>query len=177
VRLSWDCGHYGQELASMRVVDAVRASMSIPFFFRPVTFTTPAGKVTWVDGGMLSNFPITVFDRSDGKVGRWPTWGIKLSARPAAVQVDQPAGSDVELAISCLRTLLAGWDRYHLDDERVTERTMFVDTGTVSSTDFAITPAMQQQLFVAGQAAASVFLQTGDKTIDLLPVQGAPVRA
>lgn len=177
VRLPWDCGHYGQELASMRVVDAVRASMSIPFFFRPVTFTTPAGKVTWVDGGMLSNFPITVFDRSDGKVGRWPTWGIKLSARPAAVQVDQLASSDVELAISCLRTLLAGWDRYHLDDERVTERTMFVDTGTVSSTDFAITPAMQQQLFVAGQAAASAFLQTGDKTIDLLPVQGAPVRA
>jgi len=93
------------------------------------------------------------------------------------VQVDQPSGSDVELAISCLRTLLAGWDRYHLDDERVTERTMFVDTGTVSSTDFAITPAMQQQLFVAGQAAASAFLQTGDKTRDLLPVQGAPVRA
>ncbi len=177
VRLPWDCGHYGQELASMRVVDAVRASMSIPFFFRPVTFTTPAGKVTWVDGGMLSNFPITVFDRSDGQVGRWPTWGIKLSARPAAVQVDQPSGSDVELAISCLRTLLAGWDRYHLDDERVTERTMFVDTGTVSSTDFAITPAMQQQLFVAGQAAASAFLQTGDNTIELLPVQGAPVRA
>lgn len=54
---------------------------------------------------------------------------------------------------------------------------MFVDTGTVSSTDFAITPAMQQQLFVVGQAAASAFLQTGDKTIDLLPVQGAPVRA
>ena len=35
-----------------------------------------------VDGGMLSNFPIEVFDRTDGKPPRWPTFGIKLSAKP-----------------------------------------------------------------------------------------------
>ena len=37
-----------------------------------------------VDGGMLSNFPIEVFDRTDGKAPRWPTFGIKLSAKPTA---------------------------------------------------------------------------------------------
>jgi NTE family protein len=158
VRLPWDYPHYGRNPAAMRVVDAVRASMSIPFFFRPVSFSTPTGKVTWVDGGMLSNFPITVFDRTDDAPQRWPTWGIKLSARPAALQVDRPAGTDYELALSCLRTLLAGWDRYHLDDENVTARTVFVDSGSMSATDFGITKAEQSQLFESGRSAATSFL-------------------
>jgi NTE family protein len=158
VRLPWDYPYYGKHPAEMRVVDAVRASMSIPFFFRPVSFPTPNGKVTWVDGGMLSNFPITVFDRTDGKPQRWPTWGVKLSARPAAVQVDQPAGNDFQLAKSCLQTLLTGWDRYHLDDEDVTARTVFVDCASTSSTNFAITAAEQQQLFESGRSAATSFL-------------------
>lgn len=158
VRLPWDYPHYGQDPTLMRVVDAVRASMSIPFFFRPVTFSTPTGKVTWVDGGMLSNFPITVFDRTDGEPDRWPTWGVKLSAKPDAVQVDRPAGNDFELARSCLQTLLSGWDRYHLDDEKVTERTVFVDTGSMSATNFGITEAEQSQLFESGRSAATTFL-------------------
>jgi NTE family protein len=159
VRLPWDYHYYGQDPDAVRVVDAVRASMSIPFFFRPVTVHTPTGKTTWVDGGMLSNFPITVFDRTDGKPSRWPTWGVKLSARPASAQVDQPAHNNFALAISCLRTLLSGWDRYHLDDEGVTARTMFVDTDKISSIDFDITRDQQQLLFGNGRKAAASFLE------------------
>ena len=171
VRLPWDYGRYGQDPAAVRVVDAVRASMSIPFFFRPVSFKTPTGKVTWVDGGMLSNFPITVFDRTDGKPGRWPTWGVKLSARPTAIQVDRPADNDFELAASCLQTLMAGWDRYHLDDQKVTSRTIFVDTGSVSAINFAITNAEQAQLYASGQTAAAGYLQAQEsaRSISLLP--------
>lgn len=159
VRLPWDYHHYGQDPDAALVVDAVRASMSIPFFFRPVTMRTPTGKSTWVDGGMLSNFPITVFDRTDGKPSRWPTWGIKLSARPASVQVDHPADNTFEVAISCLRTLVSGWDRYHLDDEGVTARTIFVDTAKISAIDFGITPDQQHLLFRNGRKAATAFLQ------------------
>jgi len=159
VRLPWDCDYYGQDPAGMRVVDAVRASMSIPFFFRPVSVSTPTGKVTWVDGGMLSNFPITVFDRTDGGKPRWPTWGVKLSAKPAAVQVDRPADNDLELALSCLQTLMSGWDRYHLDSLNVTQRTVFVDTGSISATNFAITKQEQKQLFDSGRSAGEYFLK------------------
>ena len=90
VRLPWDYGNYGLDPDRERIVDAVRASMSIPFFFEPVRVKAPAstyggvtysaGSVTWVDGGLLSNFPVEVFDRSDGQPQRWPTIGIKLSA-------------------------------------------------------------------------------------------------
>jgi NTE family protein len=158
VRLPWDYQYYGQDPDAALVVDAVRASMSIPFFFRPVTVHTPNGKTTWVDGGMLSNFPITVFDRTDGKRSRWPTWGVKLSARPASVQVDHPADNNFALAIACLRTLMSGWDRYHLDDEGVTARTVFVDTDKISAIDFGISADQQQLLFSNGRKAATSFL-------------------
>jgi NTE family protein len=78
----------------------VRTSMSIPLFFEPVTIgsipnsgTRPDPNwqkhcgyhgevpptVSFVDGGMLSNFPINVFHRSDGGVPRKPTFGARLS--------------------------------------------------------------------------------------------------
>ncbi len=80
--------------------EVVRTSMSIPLFFEPVTWQNipNAGKardkswiehcryygpvppeITFVDGGMLSNFPINVFHRSDGGVPRMPTFGVRLS--------------------------------------------------------------------------------------------------
>ncbi len=45
---------------SMRVVDAVRISMSLPLFFASVK--NPRGDV-YVDGGLLYNYPIKLFDR------------------------------------------------------------------------------------------------------------------
>jgi NTE family protein len=44
----------------MRVVDAVRRSMSIPLFFRAIT--DDRGDV-FVDGGVLNNYPVKLFDR------------------------------------------------------------------------------------------------------------------
>ncbi len=45
VRLPWDYDFYGQNRDEQDVVEAVRASMSIPFFFEPVTFTAlPGGR-------------------------------------------------------------------------------------------------------------------------------------
>jgi NTE family protein len=77
----------------------VRASMSIPLFFEPyVVGTLPdgpdakerwqekvryrgdiPGTVRFVDGGILSNFPINVFHRPN-TVPRMPTFGVRLSA-------------------------------------------------------------------------------------------------
>jgi NTE family protein len=78
----------------------VRASMAIPFFFEPVTFENIPNSgqtrdekwtehckyfgpvpptVRFVDGGLLSNFPINVFHRTDGGVPRKPTFGARLS--------------------------------------------------------------------------------------------------
>ena len=82
-----------------------------------------------------------------------------MSAKPDALQVDRPAGNDLQLALSCLQTLMSGWDRYHLDSLNVAPRTVFVDTGSISATNFGITKAEQSQLFDSGRSAAEYFLK------------------
>ena len=77
--LPQDAKHLGVEPDDMRVADAVRMSMSIPIFFEPVAVKGGEdGPHTIVDGGMLSNFPVWLFDAPEGKKPRWPTFGLML---------------------------------------------------------------------------------------------------
>ncbi len=90
---------YWKEPSDINPALFVRASMSIPFFFEPmkVKRIPQAGEensdlwwqkarysgivpseVSFVDGGMLSNFPINVFHVPD-KVPHKPTFGARLS--------------------------------------------------------------------------------------------------
>jgi NTE family protein len=164
VRLPWDYSQYGTTADDQLVVDAVRASMSIPFYFRPVQLATPHGEVTWVDGGLLSNFPITVFDRTDKVEARWPTWGIKLSGAPVLGD-DKPVRTAVGMAIRSLETLTADWNRYRLDEEGVNQRTIYVNTDGISATNFSLSADTQNTLFSSGQAAAVKFLQQYNGTV------------
>ena len=158
---------HSAEQARRPPVDAARASMSIPVFFDPVRFEAkaasvggvglPAGPVTWVDGGLLSNFPVEVFDRADGAPERWPTIGIKLSARVTAMPPGQPVHNVFQELWACLGALLANADRYYVDPSKAS-RTIFVDSGAVKATDFNLTPEMQATLFENGQTAARVYL-------------------
>ncbi|MGD0743428.1 MAG: patatin-like phospholipase family protein [Acidimicrobiales bacterium] len=159
LRLPWDYQSDGIDANTQAVADAVRASMSIPFFYRPVTLEIPhAQPSTLVDGGMLSNFPVAVFDRTDGQPPRWPTIGIKLSARQKPDQVEHVVEGDVRFAMAMLGTMQSWNDQMHLDDPRVVARTIFVDTLGVNATDFEISRATQQKLYRNGRTAAEQLL-------------------
>lgn len=165
-RLPWDYRHYRVEggADAAPVVDAVRASMSIPFFYEPVAMTAADGKRSWlVDGGMLSNFPVDTFDRPTGEPPRWPTFGIKLSARPEAAQlVSHRVHGAISMAHAMLSTMMGFHDQMHLEDPGTIARTIFVDTTGVKATDFDIDDATQQRLFDNGRRAAEKFLDGGD---------------
>ncbi len=88
---------YYEDVASVNPAEFVRASMSVPFFFYPwiksnipqdeatqarwqelTTYRGPHPEaVLFVDGGLLSNFPIDVFHDWHRVPGR-PTFGVKL---------------------------------------------------------------------------------------------------
>jgi NTE family protein len=170
VRLPWDLPHYRladeenatderriDAIDAYPVVDAVRASMSIPFFFQPFRQPTPEGSCTWVDGGLLQNFPINVFDRNDDKPARWPTFGIKLSAQPQVNLPDKAIHGDISELLAIAHTALGEWDRYPLNNT-VASRTIWVDTMHVSATDFGNDTHTQDQLFANGRDAATAFL-------------------
>src|SRR5579864_209365 len=164
VRLPWDYPSYGLDPDKQLVADAVRASMSIPFFFDPrkMKWSQTGQDCLLVDGGALSNFPIDVFDRSDGKPARWPTLGIKLSAKPDANQVAHKVTDTLTFAEAILSTMMNAHDQMHLNDPCVIQRTIFVDTGQIQATDFDITPAQQQTLYDNGNTSAKNFLGQWD---------------
>ena len=168
VRLPWDYPQYGLDPDAQPVADAVRASMSIPFFYEPLRFKSldAEGKEEisyMVDGGMLSNFPIEVFDRTDGKPPRWPTFGIKLSAKPDAAQREKyDVHGTFSLARAMLGTMTSFHDQIHIDDPAALARTMFVDTFGVRATAFDIDRSLQDTLYRSGPRTAKKFLDGWD---------------
>lgn len=169
-RLPWDYQRlYGLDPDEQVVADAVRASMSIPFYFRPVTLTSASGRPsTLVDGGVLSNFPIDSFDRFDGKPPRWPTFGV-------TVLPNLPEGNDQVIpGVGALRllgppsvlleqlitTMFVGHDQTYLNQPWVSARAIRVDSTAVNFLDFSISRKDAEALYDKGYAAAEEFLST-----------------
>ena len=171
VRLPWDCAeHYQIDADRMKIVDAVRASMSIPFVFRPVTLKSASGLTsTQVDGGLLSNFPIDSLDRTDRKPPRWPSFGVtvlpnlpegndKVIPALAALHLLGPP----HLLESVITTVLVGRDQAYLSQPWVSARTIRVDSTEVGFLDFDISKKETEALYAKGYAAAQEFLSTWD---------------
>jgi NTE family protein len=169
LRLPWDYLELlGVDPDEQLVADAVRASASIPFFFRPMRLKTDP-KVTGhtvvvcTDGGMLSNYPIDIFDRTDDAPSRWPTLGVKLSARSS--QSRSPwngAETNFSLAKSLLGTMMSAHDRIHVADPAFAARSVFVDTTGFAATDFLLKAEDKTKLYDNGHSAAIRFLSGWD---------------
>jgi NTE family protein len=167
IRLPWDYADYGLDPDDQEVADAVRASASIPFFFEPVTLRPQTDRETsavstLVDGGVLSNFPVALFDRTDGLPPRWPTFGVRLSMRPEGRVLTHEVRGTVSLALSLVETMLEACDAQHIDDPCVQARSIFVDASGVSPVDFTITDEVKDHLLAEGRSAATAFLSTWD---------------
>src|SRR6266567_982387 len=170
LRLPWDYRPLlGVDPDKQRVADAVRSSAGIPFFFRPFhmkadpTVTQGHGEILCTDGGMLSNFPVDIFDRNDGEPPRWPTLGVKLSARQPITNADwTPDANALQLAKSLLATMQSAHDQAHVDDKSTAARTIFVDTSGYNATDFHLTADDKTKLFDSGRVAGQDFLAKWD---------------
>ena len=171
VRLPWDYRRvYGLDPDEQPVADAVRASMSIPFFYRPVTLKAASGRTSLlVDGGVLSNFPIDSFDRPDGNLPRWPTFGVTVipelpdnldDVLPGLTPLVPRPCSKPMLLESLLTTMLVGHDQAHLSQPWVDVRAIRVDTTDVGVLDFDITREHAKLLYDKGYQAAANFLTT-----------------
>jgi NTE family protein len=171
VRLPWDYRRvYGLDPDEQWVADAVRASMAIPFFFRPVMLQSTTGLTsTLVDGGILSNFPIDSLDRADGRTPRWPSFGV-------TVLPNLPEGNDKvipglapirmlgppHLLESVITTVLVGRDQAYLSQPWVNARAIRVDSTDVGFLDFDISDNEIEALYAKGYAAAEKFLSGWD---------------
>lgn len=178
VRLPWDYEDYGLDGDEQSVADAVFASSAIPILYEPVVLSHIDGERSYlVDGGLLSNFPIDTFDRTDGRPPRWPTIGIKLSARPETpLRIRHRVTGTLSYVRAVLSTAITAHDQRHLDDPCVVDRTIFVDTTGVDPIDFSIDTAERARMHASGVAAAQAWLSTWDHAAYLArcPAAAAP---
>jgi NTE family protein len=141
------------------VAEAVRLSMSIPLFFEPGTL----GDRKIVDGGILSNFPLWIYDfkpqpsQPAKKCPRWPTFGLRL------VEKDNRAGHCIsgpfDILGSMFRTMMVARDRYHLNQanrDRVIE--IDVTAAQITATAFNLSEEKKKQLYHLGYDQTKRFL-------------------
>jgi NTE family protein len=144
---------------------AARMSMSIPYFFEPVTLEDPNGReAVIIDGGTLSNFPVWLFDVDPAVTGRpprRPTFGFTLSggdgsgSRFGALRRLTPW--PVRFGVDIFQTAQQAWDRrFASHSTRV--RTVAVDGADVSTIDFDLPPDKVELLVSNGRSAARAFL-------------------
>lgn len=153
----------------------VRASMSIPFFFRPYRVEnvpqgaaaldrwrelasydqTPPEVCTFIDGGIMSNFPIDIFHRPD-RVPSAPTFGVKLGT-------DQRKNSGIDEPMELISAIFNS-ARHCLDYDFIVRNPDYrklvtcIDTDKHNWLNFDMKIEDKVDLFIKGARAANHFL-------------------
>jgi NTE family protein len=156
VVLPQDITQYGKKPEDLDIAKAVRMSMSLPLFFEPVKLNGS----DIVDGGIVSNFPVDVFDSKEAP--EWPTFGFKLvlsDQRGPGETTVHPITGPLSEIVAMFYTAMEAHDAYHLASEKYV-RTIAIDTLGIGTIDFKLTPQQKEALYQSGVKAAQEFLTT-----------------
>src|SRR5579883_1094885 len=158
LRLPQDMLSYGRNPDELEIALAVRMSASIPFFYQPVLLRAHDGRLCRVvDGGLLSNFPIGIFDVAGAPA--YPTFGLRLVDGQDTAQTSRPRPEQESLwqfSQELLKTMLTAHDRLYLDDHAYV-RTIAIQVHGISGTQFDLSRAQIEQLYRQGESAAERF--------------------
>jgi len=152
-----DIAEYGINPDELQVSLAIRMSISIPYFFQPVKLiNVDSNKKSFiVDGGVLSNYPVWIFDVNGAP--RWPTIGFKLGG---AKEIREHKITNIlNFSSSIIETMLEAQDDIHIREMDFL-RTVKIDTLDIKTTDFNIGNKKIIDLYNSGEACAKEFLQT-----------------
>ncbi|MFC1995171.1 patatin-like phospholipase family protein [Chloroflexota bacterium] len=156
--LPQDIADFAIRPEDLDVATAVRMSMSIPFFYEPVKLKKrKSDEASYiVDGGLLSNFPVWLFDSESG-MPEWPTFGFKL-AEPEEGSPNRIRGP-VSLLAALFSTMMEAHDARYIEDTEFV-RTVAIPTLGIKTTEFDISPARSEELYQSGRQAAEKFFDT-----------------
>ncbi len=158
----------------MPVARAVRISMSIPLFFEAVK---GPGYNLRVDGGLLWNYPVQLFDnpryyrRGEGLPGEaaWgpnpQTLGLKLDSAREIARARKQNGPDLvpindffDYAKHLVATIMDMQNALHLKSHD-SERTVYIDSLGVGATDFDLSDKKKAELVESGRKAMAAYLK------------------
>src|SRR5690606_32812032 len=148
---------YGINPNDFPIAKAVRMSAGFPYFFMPKkVIGKNKVKSLIVDGGLLSNFPIWVFESETNKRTR-PILGMKLSDSP-----EQSHTNNIKNALDMLHALFSTMKQAH--DSRYIAKSekhniIFIPVKDVHTTNFMINEEVKKKLIQNGREHAQKFLK------------------
>lgn len=139
------------------VAEAVRASMSIPLFFKVWKFSNKIpNDHLYVDGGVLLNFPINAFDENPAENNR--TIGLRLDNLSAEPTVNAFGYKDLKEYTKVLfETMLVAQTVIFEEDQAAIKRTIRIDDMGISATNFDLTDAEKNALIEKGKKATVAY--------------------
>lgn len=153
-----DLGKYGIDPGSFPVAKAVRMSCSIPYFFEPVKLklSKESKGHVFVDGGVLSNFPMWLFDSDHVKKVR-PVLGIKLNGNDECKKPHE-VDNAVEMFNALFKTMKDAHDSRYISRKHV-KNIIFIPMKGVSATEFELTEENKAVLIDQGKKSTEMFLR------------------
>lgn len=142
---------------NLELVQAVRMSASYPFFFESVKYNNDI----WIDGGLLNNFPIRIFDGQSSD--HMKTLGLVLISSSNLEEIkckkDHPTSDLIRFNLAIIEMALNSLFKTHFDPvDR--DRTIMIDVGNLSSMEFNISNIDKAFLIEQGRIASQSFLDT-----------------
>ncbi|KAA0549451.1 patatin-like phospholipase family protein [Bacillus sp. BGMRC 2118] len=152
-----DLERYGYDPETFPVAKAVRMSAGIPYFFEPVKLTKVKPPPVIVDGALLSNFPVWLFEQRKIENIR-PLIGFQLSPR-AEEQPVHHIKNAVGLFKALFDTMMEAHDRRYISRE-IEKSIVFIPVDSELTRDFKITKELRDTMIEDGYTRTNQFLKT-----------------
>ena len=151
--------HENRQTRDVPLALAARTSMSFPVFFEAVHMALPGGpEDVWVDGGVLRNYAITVFDSESGP--NPDVLGLHLGGAPAHQEIPDFDKYVKQLFDTLLSAQVDAFCRTPAD----VQRSVFIDPLGISTLDFDLSTQQKCDLIASGAAAMTRYLADGGES-------------
>lgn len=157
---------------TIRVLDALVASMAVPAFFEPRAITIEGTRDLFGDGGLADNYPVWVFNDLEALYAGFPpgpeterlrdfvvpqTLGFKLLSKSEentslVYRGREEIDSFCSYATAALDVVTLQLERASISESYIAQ-TVGIDTRDISALQFSLSPAQRASLEEAGAAA------------------------
>ncbi len=152
-----DLERYGILPERFKISKAVRMSASIPYFFDPMKLYDATGKKNIiVDGGVLSNFPIWLFQDGNSEITR-PTLGFQLKPSQFA-QKPNNVKNAISLFHGLFDTMMDAHDARHISTAHSAD-IVFIPVKQISMINFDLSSKVIDELTNFGIESTEKFLR------------------
>lgn len=148
---------YGIDPKYFPVSKAIRMSAGYPYFFVPKKLPGKTKRKSLiVDGGLLSNFPLWIFENEQEQKVR-PVLGVKLNAYPEK-QEPRKINNALDMFHALFSTMLQAHDARYISTSHK-DNILFIPVKQVAAMNFSISGTEKEQLISQGKENANQFLK------------------